>query len=85
MDEKLTTLERKKRSTPEELNQTVSGSFGPSQVVQVDVTGSGFDRMKSNRRSLIIHTKKIRTKKKRRNTICGAMPNKEYEHISFLF
>ncbi len=77
VDEKIATLDKKKGSTPEELSRALAKPF-PSQVVRVDVTGRGFDRMKANRRSLIIHTKKIRLKKKRRNTICGSMPNKEY-------
>ncbi|CAL8134726.1 unnamed protein product [Orchesella dallaii] len=74
LDEKIATLDRKKQSA-EELNRALASPF-PSQVVQVDVTGAGFDRMKANRRSLVVHTKKIR-RNKRRNTICGSMPNKE--------
>ncbi|CAG7831987.1 unnamed protein product [Allacma fusca] len=75
VDEKIATLDAKKLSSVDAVQRTVSSTF-PSQMVQVDVTGRGFDRMKANRRSLVIHTKKVRVKK-RRNTICGSMPNKE--------
>lgn len=84
LDEKIRTLDKKKGSA-DEVNRALASPF-PSQVVQVDVTGQGFDRMKRNRRSLVIHTKRIR-RSKRRNTICGSMPNKECEQnlIIFLF
>ncbi|OXA53051.1 Wiskott-Aldrich syndrome protein family member 2 [Folsomia candida] len=74
LDEKIATLDKKKQSA-HELSRALASPF-PSQLVQVDVTGQGFDRMRKSRRSLVIHTKRIR-RSKRRNTICGSMPNKE--------
>ena len=75
VDAKTVDSKQKQLASADDVTRTVTSTF-PSQMVQVDVTGRGFDRMKANRRSLVIHTKKVRVKK-RRNTICGSMPNKE--------
>lgn len=74
LDDKIKSLKTKRLESAQELNRALASPF-PSQVVQVDITGQGFDRMRKSRRSLVIHTKRIK-RNKRRNTICG-MPNKE--------